>query len=196
MIILFDTETTGLPQKLLPASHANQARIVQLAALLVDNELNEIAGFRTLIKPDGWTRIDPRAQEAHGISIEDCQKRGVGGKTALAMYSELAEKSDVAVAHNIAFDKQLISIETEYHKMNNPLIAMQSQFCTMLHSTNVCKLWGKIPGQFKWPKLKEAYKHFYGCEPEMQHDAFGDIKATLAVLRKLDALGIFRPALA
>jgi hypothetical protein len=48
----------------------------------------------------------------------------------------------------------------------------------MKASTDLCKLPSQFKrGGYKWPKLQEAYKHFFGEEFASAHDAMADLRA-------------------
>ena len=47
----------------------------------------------------------------------------------------------------------------------------------MLNSIDICKIKGKYG--YKYPKLEELYKYFFGCNFDGAHDAQEDIRATL-----------------
>ena len=199
MYLIFDTETTGLPNKFLPASDRNQARVLQIAAVQLDEKFSMVSAIKTLIQPDGWSVIDPKAFEAHHITLAECQKRGAPMLQVLKLLESWVNSSSVIIAHNIVFDKQMLEIECKYFGQS-PFITENSKhklFCTMAHSTEICKIpHPKWPNKNKWPKVKEAYKHFMGKEPEGQHDAFGDVSATAVIFQKLHELGIVKVALA
>lgn len=199
MYLIFDTETTGLPQQMLPASDKNQARVLQIAAIQLDENFKKIVEFKSLIKPDGWDRIDPKAFEAHGVTIEMCQRWGVPMLAVLDLFQSWASSSTVIAAHNIKFDQQLMHIECDYHKRSRIVShdAGHKLFCSMVYSTEVCKIpHAKWPGKYKWPKVKEAYKFFTGQEPTDQHDALGDVRATCLIFQRLHELGVVQRALA
>jgi DNA polymerase III epsilon subunit-like protein len=54
----------------------------------------------------------------------------------------------------------------------------------MQHTTNVLKIPGRY-GDFKWPKLEEAYKHYYGEIFSGAHDALVDVRACRDVFLKV-----------
>ena len=198
MYTIFDTETTGFPNKFLPPSASNQARIMQFAALQLDDDFNPVAEIKAMIKPDGWSIVNEGAFKAHGLTHEMCVKRGAPMKAVLDVFFAMFNSSSIVVAHNIIFDKQMIDIESEYHKHSCRVqqTNLTKLFCTMIYSTDICKLPSKFPGKYKWPKVKEAYKHFTGEEPDNQHDAMGDVRATAVIFRKLFEAGIVKNALA
>ena len=181
MYLIFDTETTGFPQKSLPADHPDQARIVQLACVLLDDKFEERAVFCTLIKPDGW-RIASHVTAVHGITTDDCDTFGVPIKTALAAMMSLAENTELIIAHNIKFDKQMLEIELGCCMMTRYTLP---DYCTMMATTPICKLPGKYDG-YKWPKLKEAYEILFpGEKLEGAHDALVDVRACARIFKHL-----------
>jgi DNA polymerase-3 subunit epsilon len=180
--LYYDTETTGFP-KAADSPLAEQPHIVQLAAILVDDERGEVASLNVMIQPDGW-EIDPGAQEVHGISGEIATECGVPIAVAMAMFSHLSRRADQCVAHNYAFDIKLITFEFE--RLAAPIIINEREkFCTMEATTNICKLPGRYPGKWKWPKLTEAHQHFFGEGFDGAHDALVDVRACHRVHKHL-----------
>lgn len=191
MILVFDTETSNLPQHKLPLDHPAQARIVQFACVMFDRDFKERASFCSLIKPDGW-QMQPGAQSAHGITQAECQKHGMQIELVMDVYAEFCSVCDVFVAHNIKFDSELLSIEESIladMTHATPAELNGSHYCTMELMTPLCKLPGRGSG-YKWPKLIEAYKHCFGdaaaCAFQLEaHDALVDCRATAKVFKWL-----------
>jgi len=183
-IFLFcDTETTGFPKKGNPIQEG-QARVCQIALLLTDAEGKALAEFSALIKPDGW-KVGEGAAAIHGFSTEHCANYGMAGRSVFQIYAKLASMADVIVAHNSAFDKQMMEIEQAYFNegREEPLIVDNDWSCTMLTNTH-------ITGG-KWPKLNEALKHYCGRElGDQAHNAMYDVQACrdiLFAMRRLSA---------
>ena len=101
--LFFDTETTGLPNYDRPVDPPSQPHIVQLAAILVDDDGIERASLNTIIKPEGWT-IPEGAAAVHGISTELAAAVGIEIRAALGVFLRLRRIATTAVAHNIKFD--------------------------------------------------------------------------------------------
>ncbi len=192
MILVFDTETSTFPSSSLPANHPNQARIVQLAWVLLDESFQERACFNSLIKVPSTVKIAEGAFKAHGITVEDCQKYGCTLNSVMSPFFEHYINAQVVVAHNVKFDKQLISVEHEImfgDKFDTePLNMKASEFCTMEAMTSVCQLpfvgnkrWGNQ--KYKWPTLQEAHQHAFGQKFEGAHDALADVRATAHIYR-------------
>jgi len=186
--LIFDTETTGFPVNDVPATHPSQARIVQLAWLLLDQQFNELETYNQLFKLPPEVKIHPGAQAQHKKSWEDCDARGVSPREGIDLFSTKFSEADLIVAHNFAFDRQLIDIETQIHTDGWVLNFGQftPYYCTMQAMTPICKLPKKWKGtDYKWPKLQEAYKYCFGKEFDGAHDALSDVRATAQVFKWL-----------
>lgn len=190
--LIFDTETSNLPQKSLSLDHPDQCRVLQLAAILVDEEFAEVNSFCTLIDIPENVNISPGAASKHGITREQCKSYGVGIQRALSILEDFSKKSTVIVGHNVKFDIERVNDELALLGiLYNNFTEQGSIYCTMLGMTNECKLVGKYPGKFKWPKLTEAYKHCYNADFSNAHDALADVRATAKVLAWLKTRGKF-----
>ena len=184
MFLIFDTETTGFPLKGVSPSHPGQARIVQLAWLLLDEKFQEVEHYNQLFKLSPETKISEGAQAAHGKSWEDCNLRGVSPREGVEQFLQLTTKSSLLIAHNFAFDVQLIEIERVVHNLGH--LFCTPHYCTMEATTPICKLPNRWKGKsYKWPKLQEAYQHCYGHQFDGAHDALADVRATAQVFKWL-----------
>lgn len=154
-------------------------RIIQLAAVLCDEQGNELEVLNTLIKPDGW-EIVPRFVDIHGITTEMCERDGMPMPVALLKYSNMLKQTKKVVCHNYDFDSKRLMAEMLVYGMGDlfAVFAGTPSFCTMKELTNVCCLPNPSGRSgYKWPKLKEAHKHFFGVEFADQHDALSDNRA-------------------
>lgn len=189
MYLIFDTETSGFPSASIPATHPDQARIVQLAWLLLDEEFKERASFCSLIRISPSVKIHEGAHKAHGISEKDCYEYGIEQEAAISPFFQLAERCKV-IAHNLKFDYQMMQIEYEI-LMRSSYYHFPSEFCTMQAMTPICKLpfanskRGYGGQQYKWPTLQEAHQHCFGEEFEGAHDALADVRACARVFKWL-----------
>lgn len=167
MHLIIDTETSGFYNASLPLDDPKQGRIIQLAALLLDEELNEVGQFSSLIYPSTWI-IQPGAQAVHGISMERCDKYGIPIDVALAALTGFFDCSSIIVAHNWRFDGQMLQNEG-FQTMNRPSV------CTMMASTTLCALPSQRGG-YKWPKLNEALGILGLGKVDKAHDALADCR--------------------
>lgn len=184
MYLVFDTETSNFPNPSLAVNHPDQGRIVQLAWLLLDAEFKEVGAFNSLIHIGEQVNIAAGAAKAHGITKEKCWQYGVEMPFALRTFLDVYKKAEVVIAHNIAFDKQLVDLE-EKAAFQCSTLDWKKGKCTMLATTPICKLIGKYPGKYKWPKLIEAYRHCFQKDFDGAHDALADVRATAAVFKWL-----------
>lgn len=76
-IIFYDTETTGLPDWKAPSDSETQPHLVQLAAILCNEETREIIDtLDVVIKPNGWV-ITPENAAIHGTTQEMAEATGI-----------------------------------------------------------------------------------------------------------------------
>jgi len=176
MILFADTETNGFFRPTLPPYHPEQGRVVQLAAVLVDDNGEELQVLNTLIKPDGWT-ISSRLTEIHGITTAMCEENGILMSDALYRLHILIKSCEKVVFHNYAFDASMLLNEWKVYDAVPNIFSSLPFFCTMLHTTDLCQLPKTRGAGFKWPKLQEAHKHFFGHEFADAHDALADVRA-------------------
>ncbi len=180
MKLFFDVETSGLPVWHAPASDPSQPHLVQLAALVTDDEGEEKGSFHSIIRPEGWT-IPAQAAAIHGITDEIALSLGVPLVVALVAFSGFCLVATELVAHNLDFDLLMLRAACLRAGGNVRLFNRPRHICTMRDSTDVLKLPGRR-GQFKWPRLEEAYRHFHdGRDFEGAHHAMADVRACAAI---------------
>lgn len=170
--LFYDTETSGLAKMNKPPEDPAQPRVVQIAALVCDEDGHELAELNEYIIPVGFT-IPAVVTAIHGVTTELATQKGKNGKEVMEQFAKLAQKVDVHVAHNIAFDRIVVRHECYLQgvKLEN-----RKEICTMLAMTKLCKLPGRY-GRPKWPKLQEAYKWCFNKEFDKAHNAMADIRA-------------------
>jgi len=178
-ILVFDTETTGLPKSRNSAieSPNNWPHLVSISWVILDNEnMNAIEKQRSyIIKPMGWT-IPLESIAIHGITNEMANEKGVSLKDVMDEF--IAEKPTHLIAHNLHFDYNVLvnaikwDLKTEeWGGFNIPNFG-----CTMVLSRKYCILPTKYPNVYKQPKLKELYEFIFKRKPnaEKLHDSLYD----------------------
>lgn len=177
MLIFYDTETTGLIQRDLPYSNEQQPRLVQLAMIVTDDNGKEMASFNSLIFQTN--PIPPEATAIHGKTTEMCRDFGMTLDDVIYQLCDVnGFHKPTYVGFNIEYDKQIIAIAHECIEVDNKPWLDKEMFCVMKAMTDICKLPGKYPGKYKWPKLQEAYEFAFGKKFEGAHDALADVRAT------------------
>ena len=184
-ILFFDTETNGLPKSRYgtPQDLANWPRVIQIAWQIW--EFNEgtdpvkIDSLTFLIKPDYDLVWNTGSEEIHKISKNVALLHGEPGINVFTSFYSALKKSDVAVAHNLAFDKPVVLAELLRSKLD--ISAWPSiEYCTCLNTKELVKLPAKYPkawDPYKLPKLPELYSFLYSGDGVFEfHSAAGDVE--------------------
>lgn len=169
MIIVFDTETTGLPDWKAPSDADHQPHMVEIAALLCDDQGNVLERHQAIIQPGGW-EITPEMTAIHGISHEQAMDEGVPEAEALDGFFALYRKASVRAAHNATFDDRIIRIATSRYlskEFADSIKEATEKFCT-------CSKSREAVGLGKLPTLAEAHRHFIGEDLAEAHRAMPD----------------------
>lgn len=183
-VLIFDTETTGLPRSRTSAEAGpnNWPHIVSISWIVLDTHSNtELTRHSYIIKPTGWT-IPQDSVDIHGITTE--QANLVGKPLFDVMGEFITESCDAWMSHNLEFDFGVVLNAVLWDlKMQFPYIP-QKKFCSMLLTKDICKLPGKFRG-YKPPKLKELYYHAFGKVPEERnlHNSMYDTEILTEIVK-------------
>ena len=135
--------------------------------------------------------------EIHGIN--DAMVASAPSFAELAdVFMEAFAEADVAVAHNINFDRKLMEFELLRLERSKQFLPEQI-FDTMVMGKNECRLpaglnrFGERREGFKSPKLTELYSHLFGEAFDGAHNALYDVLATGRCLEELFKKGVFVP---
>jgi len=188
VILVFDTETSGFVQHGLPYDHPQQCHLVELGAILAEDDGTERACLSMIVKPDGWT-IPPDAAAIHGITQEMALRCGVEVAFVVCAFANLLDNATLALAYNMPFDKDVMSLELlrlgEQRPVEWPtdigfedILDSVTPVVDMPPTRRMLASGRTGP---KKPKLGEAYRHFFGEELESAHSALADARAALKV---------------
>lgn len=180
MYLVFDTETTGLPYWNQSGNYRSQARVMQLAAFLMDENFAEVNSFAVLLKPTlDWPEVHPKAFEGHGLTKELCEVYGVPQTIAMAMFHSFIANAKHVAGHNLRFDAFMVDVEME--RLGNPKYNWMRGICTMRASSELYRT--KFPSKKgPGPNLSEMYNFAFDSEFDNAHDALADCKATACIL--------------
>lgn len=183
-IIFYDTETTGLPDWKVPSDSEHQPHMVQLGAILADEETRKvISTLDVIIAPNGWA-IPAEVSEIHGITEDIAKQVGVNEEDAIVLFTQMWGGAK-RVAHNKTFDQRIIRIGLKRYGHPETLMDewadKDSHECTMLMAKPIMQLLPKNKYGFKSPKLEEAYEYFTGKKLENAHTALADAQACMEV---------------
>jgi DNA polymerase III epsilon subunit-like protein len=187
-IIVFDTETTGFPSSSL--SLEEQPYICQFAGIVYEYDfetgvINEIHREDQLIRP--MIEIPHDSSMIHGITTEMVVNAPTFGEYASRLL-EIFGRCDMAVAHNIAFDRDVIANELLRSGFSKDFLP-EKTFDTMTSTKEMCRLPGRLGG-YKSPKLAELHMFLFNKGFENAHNALADVVATGNCLQELLKRGV------
>ena len=193
-ILVFDTETTGLPIGNNPSIITTHLwpHIVQLSYILYDTDDSTILEYcDVIIKLPKGIYISKESENIHKISNKKCQEQGVDIVYELELFNNILKKADLVVGHNISFDKRMIMVECIRNKIQQNFTLnrnRKSEYCTMKNSVDLCKIVRKSKHgdeYFKYPKLMELHKHLFNTIPNGLHNSMIDVLACLRCYCKM-----------
>lgn len=176
-----DTETTGLPAKgeYGNPAHPDTPHLVELAGILCDIDGNELTRLHRIIRPD-FIPIPKEASDVHGITQERALQEGVPLWLAMWEFDRLIGNAKALVFHNHQFDRLILKAAHLRLGLPHRFRSVQ-RLCTMKQSTPIVAL-----PKMKWPRLMEAYQHFFGETFEGAHGAIADAEACKRVFFRMN----------
>jgi DNA polymerase III epsilon subunit-like protein len=163
-LLVFDTETTGLPKTRESADKApnNWPHIVSISWAILNTDTNIIEKQENyVVKPINWV-IPVESTGIHGITHEYAMQHGSNLLDVINAFQ--SETYDGIIAHNVNFDINVLVNAIRWDLgLETPIVS--KIFCSMNMSRDICKLPGKY-GKYKSPKLKELYNYTFGHFPD------------------------------
>jgi DNA polymerase III epsilon subunit-like protein len=207
-ILVFDTETTGLPSsKIINPDALNLwPHIVQFSYVMYDTELNDIVKTSdTIVKVKEDIIISEESTKIHGITNDISKRNGSHIVLILKNFFDNFRNSDLLVGHNISFDINMVKVELlrliyecnlniskdeikSYKYDLHFLTNYKNIFCTLQGSVELCniKSINKFGKEYiKFPKLLELHQKLFESTPNNLHNSFNDILVTLRCYMKL-----------
>ena len=188
-VLIFDTETSGLPEGKNPSIYETQKwpHIIQLSYIIYDSEANDIVTLEDdYISIDNDVIIQPESQTVHNISRELLSVKGIPIEHALEKFNRFSEMSDVLVGHNVSFDKRMVMVEGIRNKIR---MNIHDTYCTMKNSVELCKIqrfWPNGDMYFKYPTLSELHDELFKKIPKNTHNALIDILICMRCFVKIE----------
>ncbi|CAN0495941.1 unnamed protein product [Ectocarpus sp. 8 AP-2014] len=177
--LFFDVETTGLPpRKANPETFEqyDSCRVVSIAWVLRDKKT--VYSQRYSVTDPGIADENIGAEFVHGISRDVMDRYGNAVRVVLSDFMADVSKSDKIVAHNLDFDRSVVS--AELFRMGSADDARRlmsfNSLCTMKSTTNLVRIPNSY-GSYKWPKLEELHEFLFGHVFENAHHAMCDVDA-------------------
>ena len=188
-ILVFDTETTGLPSKYNAKveEHEVWPNIVQFSWIIYDTDEMDLLNIKDyIIKLPGDMEVPPESTKIHGITNEMMLK-GRNIEQVLYEFNDDLSNCGMLVAHNLKFDKSMVQVECIRNKIEN-IFENKVEFCTMVYGNDICKLTrlnyrNQIVSKF--PKLIELYEKLFNEVPNNLHNSLNDVLVCFRCYYKL-----------
>jgi DNA polymerase III epsilon subunit-like protein len=199
-IIVFDTETTGLPQSKIINSETLHLwpHTVQFSYVMYNVGQMKMEKVKdVVVKIPENIVMSEETINLHKITNENAHKSSFTIQNVLNEFIEDISCNNVTaiVGHNILFDMNMLKIEllrliqnddiqdkSIYKKMFYEVNYTNKTYCTMKKSVDLCQIPAKRKDgttYYKFPKLIELYKKLFDEEPINLHNSLNDVLVTL-----------------
>jgi DNA polymerase III epsilon subunit-like protein len=208
-VIIFDTETTGLPKSKLisPDTLHLWPHIVQFSYGIYDTELTCIVElFDYVVKVKNTVVIPEDSIKFHGITNQMSMEIGVPIEEIFGKFFYYLQTVDKVIGHNVSFDINMVKIELlrliyskdiqlsqneiKMCKQNLHYITnLKNIYCTLQESIKLCNIPAidsKGKPYLKYPRLIELHKKLFESEPNNLHNSLNDILVTLRCYIKMN----------
>jgi len=205
-IIVFDTETTGLPKSRIINSETLYLwpHVVQFSYVIYNVGQLEMEKVKdSIIKIPQHIVMSEENVNIHKITNEESQRSSNLIESILNEFIEDISCNNVVaiVGHNISFDINMLKVEllriihndkitdkSIYKKMFFEVNYTNKIFCTMKKSIDLCQIPAKRKDgtvYYKYPKLIELYRKLFDEDPHNLHNSLNDVLVTLRCYFKL-----------
>lgn len=196
--LVFDTETSGLPDYAAPADDPCQPRLAQFTGHVLQMHdrdrgisFERVDTMNYLVRPDGW-EMEEGATAVNGLTTEYLREHGQPVGDLLAWYTSTIKGGCIAVSYNARHDCKVMRGELRRAEMED-LFEQTPNICLMRACGKKEVGIVKANGGRGWPKLSDACRHF-GIEQAGEHTASGDAEAHVQLFLKLHAAGLLPEA--
>lgn len=172
--IVFDLETTGLDPVV------NEA--IQVAAVLLDDNLVEVAHFVSLMRPLRPETANPEALAIHGYTLDHLAQQADPAPVWADLVDHLRDHSAGPlryVGQNCGFDLKFLAAAEEVFGFRIPRLPIE------IDTVHLCRIHLEAKGHTLNSKLGTVADHYK--IPHKAHDALGDVQATAEILRRIKA---------
>jgi len=193
-VLVFDTETSGLPLGRNPSILETEKwpYIVQLSYVVYDTLENKLLVCNDrIIKIPKEVSISEESISLHGITHDISNTKGINLKTAINEFNNYLKDCDLVIGHNISFDKRMIMVESIRQHMRQHFTTSgvrKPEYCTMKNSVDICQIEAvskKGEKYFKYPNLTELYKKLFSDTHKNVHNSLIDVILCLRCYCKL-----------
>lgn len=204
-ILVFDTETTGLPKtKIINKDTLHLwPYIVQFSYIIFDTDLKKLIKIKDcIIRIPDFITISDEVSQIHGITNDISFSKGINIVNVLKEFFVDFTNVDYIVGHNISFDLNMVTAELNRIIVNSNDVEELSEikmqlttintskniYCTMKESINLCAIetkdkFGRTYNKF--PKLIELYQKLFNIIPNNLHNSLNDVIVCLRCFMKM-----------
>lgn len=185
--LVFDTETTGIPDFHAAADAPHQPRVVEFGGILIDTDFNELRAVDMLVRPNGW-EIPAEATTVNGITQAMLEEGGSPIEAILDEYDAMIAECDLVVCFSKNFDLKMMRGEIRRSDPNRPDHYGTRMECDVIWECRTrCK--GRLPQGSKSVSLELAHEILLNDTFVNPHRAMSDARATARLFRHLLPLG-------
>jgi DNA polymerase III epsilon subunit-like protein len=168
MLIIYDTETTGLV-KHPNAPLAKQPRMIEFGAIALSLKNGKaMKKFKQLVNPG--EPLTDEITKITGITNDDLKDAPSFEKAWTSIFAFI-KPATMMLAHNEPFDRAIVDYEL---KRANKTFVWPTTFCTI----------SLYRDQFGYdPKLTQLYKFITGKELDQKHRALSDVEALVEIVQ-------------
>jgi DNA polymerase III epsilon subunit-like protein len=195
-LVIFDTETSGLPEERNQSIYSTHKwpHIIQLAYIVFDTSSNKIIEHYESLVQLNTIQISKESIAIHNITNEMCMNNGLPILEVLSRFICVLSSADMIIGHNIDFDINMICVECirnslpfnfTRNKEEKPIL----KYCTMMKGKTITNIeTTSLNGKkyIKYPKLIELYKHYFKEELAGLHNALIDVLACFRCYYKME----------
>lgn len=174
-IVVFDTETTGIP-KHPKAKMEVQPKIIEFAGVVVDEKGVVLRELELLFNPQ--EPLEEIITKITGLKDEDLANQPTFPELVGQLF-DFFKGNDAVIAHNLPFDTAMIDLEMMRHDLG-AFHWPELKFCTVQENAEE---WGRRP------KLTEMYEKVKGEKLDQKHRALDDVLALVEVCVGTGILG-------
>ena len=205
LILVFDTETTGLPKSKVINKDVLHLwpYIVQFSYIIFDTEFKTLVKMKDfIIRVPDFITISEEVSKIHGITNDISLTKGVNIVDVLNEFFADLSIVDYIVGHNVSFDLNMIRAElhriiddanyiehiSKFQMHLTTINTLKNIYCTMKESIDLCAIKTKDKfGRYynKFPKLIELYQKLFGITPNNLHNSLNDVIVCLRCFMKL-----------
>lgn len=174
-MIVFDTETTGLPLTE-SAPLESQPKIIEIACIKLDHDLKELDRYETLVNPE--IPIPANATAVNNITNEDVKDK----PPFAGIYNDLCNfflGENTIYAHNCPFDMNMLNFELRRLGYQYKFPYPTEQMCTVELSRPLLQS-EDAPRSLR---LIDLYHHAFQEKHDKAHRAMNDVEALVRYIK-------------